>query len=177
MTIEANFLYTFVGRDRKKYNLVRVLLSDLAAPLVSMQYLTLEGIWKPGYDRKNARVLIEGTAGGSVIYHERTKKWVMIYGPDFLSNEIHIRCAEAITGPWSDARVIYSVPELLPGESNYHKTYFSYGAREHPAFVDGVKDEAVITYDCNSSDFNLLVHAMEIYTPKILQVDISKVCD
>ena len=100
----------------------------------------------------------------------------MIYGPDFLSNAIHARCAESITGPWSNQLVIYNVPELIPGETNYNRTNFSYGAREHPAFVNAVKSETIITYDCNSSDFNRLVHAMEIYTPRTLRFDVSKVC-
>ena len=176
MTINGKYLYTFVGRHRKEYNLVRILKSDLTTPLVSMEYFTSNGRWSPGYDRKSAQVLIEGSAGGSVVYHKKVRKWIMIYGPDFLSNEIHIRCAESITGPWSKPQVIYNVPELLPGERNYHNTNFAYGAREHPAIAEVMGGGAVITYDCNSSNFNLLVHAMEIYTPKILQVDISKVC-
>jgi hypothetical protein len=176
MTIEGNYLYVFIGRLRKEYNLVRILKSDLTSPLVSMEYFTGEGSWRHGYDRKNAKVLIEGAAGGSVGYHKKLKKWVMIYGPDFLTSEIHLRCAESITGPWSKSRVIYNVPELLPGERNYSKTNFAYGAREHSAFDEETKGGTLITYDVNSSDFNTLVQSMKIYTPRIIRVDVSKVC-
>ncbi len=176
MTIEGNYVYTFIGRIRKEYNLIRIHKSDLDSPLSSMEYFTRGDTWNRGYDRNDAKVVIEGTAGGSVVYQKLIKKWVMIYGPDFLSNEINARCAESLTGPWSKPRVIYKVPELVPGKKNYSKTNFAYGAREHVVFTEDVNGKALITYDCNSSDFSTLVHAMEIYTPKIIQVDLSKIC-
>lgn len=176
MTIEGNYLYVFVGRLRKEYNLLRVLKSELASPLVSLEYYTREGTWSHGFDRNNAHVLIKGAAGGSVVYHQKERKWIMIYGPEFLSNEIHVRCAQSITGPWSTPRLIYNVPEVTPGEQNYSKTNFSYGAREHACYTDEVNGRTLVTYDCNSSDFSTLVNIMEIYTPRVIQFDTGTLC-
>jgi len=162
MTVHGDYLYTFTGRDVRKYNLIRMPLTSIVRPDDHIEYFSDRDTWESGYDYHNAKMLMEGIIGGSVIFHQEIGKWVMICGPEFLSNEIHIRTAENITGPWSAPGVFYRPPEQLPESGEYHPSYFCYGAREHLAYYDKKNGSLLVTYDCNSSDLKKLVSTMEI---------------
>ncbi|MBN2182579.1 MAG: hypothetical protein JW715_11760 [Sedimentisphaerales bacterium] len=74
-----------------------------------------------------------------------------------------MRLSPAPTGPWSRAYRIYECPEV-----KWHKTYFCYAAKAHPEI--SAKDELIITYVCNSTDFWQMASDARISRPRFLKI-------
>lgn len=170
MVKSGDYLYTVMGRERKKAFLTRLPLDHLENPQEYIEYFAMDRIWKPGTDPGDACVLIEDVIGGSVRYHNDLKRWAMIYGPNFLSNKILMRTAPEITGPWSEAVVLYEAPEQIRNAPEYDEGNFCYGAREHFQFYDRKNQNLLITYDCNAANFMKLVSNMRLNSPRVLSI-------
>jgi hypothetical protein len=77
------------------------------------------GAWSPSMDQKSE--LFTGAPTISVAFNQHLKKFAAIYCEP-LSNHVVIRTAAALTGPWSDARLLFDAKKDPEGayDSNWH---------------------------------------------------------
>jgi len=99
----------------------------------------------------------------SVCWQPEIKQYVVIYTENGMSRNILMRLSPTPVGPWSDAYKICGCPEY-----DWHKTYFCYAAKGHPG-ISG-KDELIVTYVCNSTDFWQMASDARIYWPRFLRI-------
>ncbi len=167
-----SYIYLFTVMDDKEYKknhpmiLTRILLDKLEDISANIEYLTKDKKWDKNLSADNALIVMEkGSTEMSVRYDENRKKWLAVYNkPEFFSNEIILRTAINIEGPWSEPVSIYKIPEMTLSNNNYDKDTFCYAAKEHQQF--GSSNNLLITYACNSLSFTKLVNNMNIYVPK-----------
>ena len=169
----GEYLYAFMGIKRIKAYLTRLPLNRLENPEHYLEYFGKDRTWKRGLKPDDAEILIEDVIGGSVWYHIDLKKWVMIYGPNFDSNRILLRTSSELTGPWSQAVVLYEAPEQIKGSQSFDPDNFCYGSFEHFQFYDSMNQRLLITYDANSKNFSKLLTNKEIYYPRVLSIEFS----
>jgi hypothetical protein len=121
-----------------------------------------DGQWQA--DLTGVAGLFAGTATEySVCYQPSIRKYIAVYTEIGLSKNIMMRLSPTPTGPWSDAYRIFECPEV-----KWHKTYFCYAAKAHPEI--SVKDELIVTYACNSTDFWQMAADARIYRPRFLKI-------
>jgi len=99
----------------------------------------------------------------SVCYQPAIKKYVVVYTENGMSRDILMRLSPTPVGPWSNAYKVYQCPEY-----NWHESYFCYAAKAHPEISS--KDELIVTYVCNSTDFWQMVRDSRIYFPCFLRI-------
>lgn len=147
----------------------RIPLSGLDDPAANLEYLAGDGQWKKGFDPTNARaVMAPGISELSIRYHPELKKWIAVmFDPQAFSSHILLRTAPSPTGPWSAGKIVYTVPEMMPGSPRYDKDNFCYAAKEHPEFEDG---DLVFTYVCNTFSVPKLATEMDIYFPRAIRM-------
>jgi hypothetical protein len=168
------YIFTLYEKDPRPMLLVRIPLEGLKAPKENLQYLADDGAWKPGFDPAHAQHVMEG--GGSemsVRYHPELKKWVAVMnGHEFLSAKVILRTAPQLTGPWTDGKVIYQIPDMQPSAPAYDRDTFCYAAKEHPEFETPGK--LLFTYVCNTLSVPKIVTNQTIYFPKTVIVPMPK---
>ncbi len=172
---QSEHLYVFIGQPGEKTFLIRLPLAQLYNPKEYVEYLAKDMSWNQGLNPEDAYPVMKDVispSGGSVRYHADLNRWVMIYGPSFLSNKIVVHTAPELTGPWSEATVIYTTPEQSPDSAKYDKNLFCYEGREHIQFYDKKNKRLLITYDCNSTDFFELLSDMQIYSPRVISIPV-----
>ena len=99
----------------------------------------------------------------SVCYQPAIKQYVVVYTEDGMSRNILMRLSPTPVGPWSDAYKVYECPEY-----DWHPSYFCYAAKAHPEISS--KDELIVTYVCNSTDFWKMATDARIYQPRFLKI-------
>jgi len=110
-----------------------------------------------------------GNTEMTVRYHPGLKKWVAILNyPKLFSDKIVARTAPQLTGPWSNNKVIYRIPEMQKGHAGYDKDTFCYAAKEHPEFRR--PGSLLITYACNTMNVQKLTSNLDIYFPKVVRI-------
>lgn len=120
------------------------------------------GRWKT--DINNVCGLFTGTATEySVSYQPAIKRFLTIYSENGMSRNIMMRLCPTPIGPWSRAYKIYECPEY-----RWHNSYFCYAAKGHPELCK--KDELIVTYVCNSTDFWQMAKDARIYRPRFLRI-------
>ena len=173
--IDGNFAELFAQDQKGSKPLVvtRVALDGLADPRGALQYLSRENKWEHGFDPLAASpVMAKGSPELSIRYHPELKQWLAVmFAPAPFSRDILLRSAPSPTGPWSSGKVIYSVPEMTPGNANYDKDTFCYAGKEHPEFEHG---DLVITYVCNTFAIPKLVNELNIYFPQVVRLPIPE---
>ena len=108
--------------------------------------------------------LFDGTATEySVCYQPSIERYVVVYTENGMSKNILMRLAPTPVGPWSSAYKVFECPEV-----EWHKTYFCYAAKAHPEISS--KDELIVTYVCNSTDFWKMAADARIYRPRFLRI-------
>jgi len=154
----------------------RIPLSGLADPQANLEYLARDGQWQKGFDPANAKpVMSPGISELSIRYHPELKKWVAVmFDPQAFSSHILLRTAPSPTGPWSAGKVIYTVPEMVPGSPRYDKDNFCYAAKEHPEFEHG---DLVLTYVCNTFAVPKLATETDIYFPRAIRMPMPVVSE
>ena len=168
---DEHYLYGIKNFDRVNF-LTRIPLDAMLSPVGSMEYRSSEGEWKRGATGPDREILFTEQANGSLEYYPDLGHWIYIYGPNFLSNEIRYRVSRKITGPWSEARVLYRTPEQTPGHPRYDSRHFCYLARAHSAFYERGQRTWMIAYDCNSTDFVHQIRTDAIYVPIVVYIDV-----
>jgi hypothetical protein len=147
----------------------RIPLKGLNAPEANLEYLARNGKWLKGFDPKNARaVMTPGISELSIRYHPRLKRWIAVmFVPEAFSSQIELRTAPTPIGPWSQGKVIYTVPVMQPKHPGYDKDTFCYAGKEHPEFEHG---DLVFTYVCNTLAVQKLVTNLKIYFPNAVRI-------
>lgn len=108
----------------------------------------------------------------SIRYHAGMKKWLAVMvDPHGFSDKVIVRSSPNLTGPWSEAQVIFKIPEMLPGPTHNAGT-FCYAGKEHPEFESPGKLD--FTYVCNTMDVPKLASDSTIYYPRFIQVPMPK---
>ncbi len=162
-------IFALDEKDGRPLIASRLPLSGLNNPQANLEYLARGGEWQQGFDPSNAKaVMSPGISELSIRYHPELKKWVAVmFDPQAFSNHILLRTASSPTGPWSTGKIIYTVPEMVPGNPRYDKDTFCYAAKEHPEFERG---DLVFTYVCNTFAVPKLATETDIYFPRAIRM-------
>jgi len=151
--------------------LSRLSLAKLDRGEVSFEYFAQDKSWKPGIRGTDSAVVIEtGHSEMSVRYHAEAKQWVAVSGGDFLSNQIMIRTAPALTGPWSEQRAVYEFPEMSKNNPRRDRDTWCYAVKEHIEFAEA--NRMLVTYACNSFKLEKLFTNTDIYRPQTVLVQL-----
>jgi hypothetical protein len=170
--VDGEYVYLFALHEAapRPMLLTRIPLSGLDSPAGHLQYLSKSGHWKPGLTPADAmHVMKQGNTELTVRYHPGLKKWIAILNyPKLFSDQIIVRTASRLEGPWSEGKVIYRIPEMQKGSPGYDKDTFCYAAKEHPEFRQ--PGSFLITYACNTMNVQKLASDLDIYFPKVVRV-------
>ena len=161
------YLFALYEKGTRPLLATRIPLNKLSNPAANLEYLASDGTWKPGFDPANAKeVMTPGAPELSIRYHADVKKWLAVMvDPAFLSDKIILRTASNLTGPWTEGKVIYRIPEMQPGPA-HDKNLFCYAGKEHPELENG--SDLVFTYVCNTMAVPELVTRPDIYHPQVI---------
>lgn len=173
--VEGKYAYLFALYEHANRPLLvtRISLTGLTSPAANLEYLAADGSWQHGFDPTKAKeVMTHGSTELSIRYHPALHQWrAIMFEPTIFSSKIIMRTAPSLTGPWSKASLLYTVPEMQPGAAR-DKNVFCYAGKEHPEF-ETAKDEVVATYVCNTMDVPGLVKNLNIYQPKVIRVTVK----
>jgi len=167
---DGDFVYIYGGsEDRKKGMSGRSMIVVRVPPDNMTQFdkwrFFGNGSWQG--DINGISGLFDGIATEhSVSWQPTIKQYVAIYTENGMSKNILMRLSSTPVGPWSDTYKIYECPEY-----SWHKTYFCYAAKAHPEISS--RDELIITYVCNSTDFWQMAADTRIYWPRFLRIKFS----
>ena len=164
---ESDFIYIYgadenwsIGPDGRSMIVARV-PAEKIADFKQWRFFS-DGQWQ--VDLTGASKLFAGTATEySVCYQPSIGRYVTVYTEIGLSKNIMMRLSPTPIGPWSKACRIYECPEV-----KWYKTYFCYAAKAHPEI--SAKDELIVTYVCNSTDFWQMASDARIYRPRFLKI-------
>jgi hypothetical protein len=164
------YLFALYEKGSRPMLLTRIPLSGLSDPAKNLQYFSKSGNWKPAFVPADSMAVMDpGATEMSVRYDPDLKKWLAVFkSPDLSSDEVLVRTAPEITGPWSNAKVIYHIPEMKKGSPGYNKSTFCYAGKEHPEFRE--PGSILFTYVCNTTDIPSITTNTEIYFPKAVRV-------
>jgi hypothetical protein len=162
------YLFALYESGTRPLLATRISLAKLSNPSANLEFLASDGSWKPGFDPASAKeVMTRGSTELSIRYHRETKKWLAVMvDPAWFSDKVVLSMASDLTGPWSEPRVIYQMPEMQAG-SGKNKNIFCYAAKEHPELEIG--SDLLFTYVCNSLDAPELMSRKDIYYPKVIR--------
>lgn len=170
--VDGKYAYLFALYENAARPMVlgRIALNKLSEPAKNLEYLAADNSWKPGFDPKDAKVVMpHGNTEMTIRYDSVRKQWLAVMtDPQFGSDKIVLRTAKDITGPYTDAMTIYTVPDLQKSDPNYDSATFCYAGKEHPEFRG--KDTLLITYACNTMNVPKLATNLSIYFPKAVRV-------
>lgn len=172
--IKDNYVYFFVSRNDNAQLLVRKRIDFIDDPTKPFEYYALNKTWKEDIKKDDMDTIFNGFRSVTVNYHPDIKKWLMLSDIKFMDNKINIRTASALEGPWSDEITVYECPEVTAGSPSYSKSNFCYLPRECVQNYDVKKQEMVITYDINNSNFSEINTNPNIYTPKVITIPLTK---
>lgn len=102
----------------------------------------------------------------SVSYLPGLKQYALVYTERGLSERILGRFATSPEGPWSDAVVLYTCPEMKKD-----RKVFTYAAKAHPHLANG--NELVISYAVNSFELAPVINNAELYWPRFIRVTLK----
>src|SRR5205807_6743628 len=171
------YLFALYEKGSRPMLLTRIPLETLSDPARNLQYYSTSGTWKQGFVPADSMAVMKpGASEMSVRYHPELKKWLAVYkSPDLSSDEVLARTAPQITGPWSQSKVIYQIPEMKKGSTGYDKDTFCYAAKEHPEFR--WPGSILFTYVCNTKNIPSLATNSEIYFPKAVRLPLPEIAN
>lgn len=169
------YLFALYESGSRPLVLTRVPLARLEDAGKNLEYLARDGTWKPGFDPKSAKeIMAVGNTEMTVRYHPEMKKWLAVMNyPKMFSDKIIVRTAENFTGPWTEGKDIYEIPEMQKDKPGYDPDTFCYAAKEHPEFR--TRDSILITYACNTMKVQKLTSNLGIYFPQVVRIPLTKI--
>jgi len=170
MVIEGDYVYFFTSTALRSGRQPRLLLRMPLAALTTfpedlsthLETWVEGGRWKAGWQPDHALpVMHDNSSEMSVERHAASGKWIAIYGspiqidagnapgaPGDLSDEIFLRHANQLEGPWSERLVLYVMPEVEGGpDGEGDPNTICYAAKGHAAFAR--HGRLLFTYVCN----------------------------
>lgn len=188
--VQDDWLYIFGCQTIKKASttnsstvLSRIRLSDAESSTWSqIQYWHGGHRWqKETATPSNELGKVPGLPGISEmsLAHNPVLGWYTLQIPA-LSFDVHLYTARALTGPWLDHGVIYTVPQRwkLAGKANYADDFIVYAAKIHPELSKN-DNEIVFTYNINQIDFMALINNLkkekywQLYIPQFVVVKVN----
>ena len=191
-------LYAFAFFDRgdglSPRMLSRLDLDSLAQwqPDLSGQFETWakDGRWIEGFAPLDAMIVMDDdTTEMSVHFDPEKSTWLAVYTDPARDRTgggrgyVRLRHSERLTGPWSKAQEVLSIPETTTNRRD--ESLFCYAGKSHPQFARS--GELLITYVCNliapdSTDavgfaetiaiLERLTVDLEIYRPRAVSVEL-----
>ena len=137
----------------------------------SLETWTESEQWQRGFLPRSARILMpESASEMSVHYDTELRRWLAVYGFPIAKSEakggsevanekgapararaadrVYLRGAERLTGPWSEPRSIFLIPDIQADYAGGHDPdTFCYAAKAHPEFSP--PGRLLLTYVCN----------------------------
>ncbi|HYG99043.1 MAG TPA: DUF4185 domain-containing protein [Terriglobales bacterium] len=164
------YIFTLYENGTRPAILTRIPLAGLRSPAKNLSYLAKDGTWQPGLAPEKALPVMErGNSEMSVSYHAGRKEWIAVLNePVMFSDRIILRTAKTLSGPWSEGKTIYTIPDMQKSAVAYDTDTFCYAAKEHPQFRNS--DNILFTYVCNTLKPIKLVTNPYIYFPKVVRV-------
>jgi len=165
-------LYIYGVRDVPPWNKQLLLARVPAQSVLDMsawRYCAGPEEWSPR--AADAVVLANGVAPElSVERLVRGKRntFVMVHSELFFGRRIFVRTAPRPEGPWTQAKPVYTVPDL-----DRNRSYFTYAAKGHLALSR--KGELLVTYVINAQDLWTMAADASIYRPRFIRVPLSMV--
>ena len=172
--VDGDFAYIFALYENAARPLLvtRIPVNGLKDPPRNLQYLGKDGSWKSGFVPADAKpVMDNGATELSIRYHPEMNKWVAVMMDPKLTGKIILRTAPEMTGPWSEPKAIYSVPELKKDSPGYDVDTFCYAGKEHPEFEKG---DLLFTYACNTMKVPKLLEKLDLYYPQTVRMEMPK---
>ena len=163
------YLFALYESGSRPLLATRIPIKGLDSPQKNLQYLASDGSWKPGFDPAQAKpVMTNGATELSIRYHPDHNEWAaVLLKPEGFSDEVILRTAPDLTGPWTAGTAVYHIPEMQPGPKR-DKNVFCYAGKEHPEFESS--RDMVFTYVCNTMDVPGLVSNRNIYHPQVIRI-------
>lgn len=149
------------------------LVAHADAPSALLQYLAKDGTWKPGLETADAKQLgFAANVGTSLRWLDGPARWMVLFltTSGWPSADIAVSTAPALEGPWSPARNVYKVPEMIPGRPEYDADNVCYAAIEHPESNPAPTTNLFFSYTCNSTVFSKQLGNLGIYLPKLVAI-------
>ncbi len=170
--VEGEYAYIFALYEEgsRPMVLTRLPLARLEDPAENLEYLAGDGTWKSGLVPSQAKpVMDRGASEMSVRYHSGRQEWLAVMiNPDLPSEEVFLRTAKSLRGPWTASQVLYRIPDMRPTSPTYDPDTFCYAAKEHPQYRQPGK--ILLTYVCNTMKVKKLETNLSIYFPKAVLV-------
>lgn len=164
------YVYFFVNKGDTAQLLVRKKVALLDNTAMPFEYFALNGAWKTGIQASDMATVYKGFRGTTVKWHSGIRKWLMLSDVHFMDNKIKFRTAPELTGPWSEEKTIYQIPETTMGSEEYDEENFCYLPRECTAGFVVDSNELLITYDINYKSHSKFRSNPKLYTPKVIRV-------
>jgi hypothetical protein len=168
-------------------------LADYPADLSArLETWTGDGGWEPGLQPERAMPLMNDNASEMSVERESGPDgWIAVYGSPIqvgeapstgddpaLSGRIYLRRADRLTGPWSERRVLYEIPEIeaVRGGGGDPNT-ICYAAKAHAGFQ--TPGHLLVTYVCNLRTrpgedpyavLQRLQRNMDLYRPEVVDL-------
>lgn len=137
---------------------------DKLADFKAWRFLA-NGKWSA--DPKDATTQFDKLAAEfSVSYLPHLKRYAAVYTEHGLSDRIVGRFASSPEGPWSDAVLLYTCPEMKK-----RKGVFGYAAKAHLHLA--TNDELVISYVVNAFELGPVINNAELYWPLFVRVQLK----
>jgi hypothetical protein len=170
-------LYTADSRRPEERRMVisRLSMMSMENPHLALEYLHNDGSWGrlPSYEDTRT-VMEDAVMEMSVRYNATVGKWVAVHSsPVVGQNEIELRTAESLEGPWSAPGVIYDIPDQRPDELRSEVPAFCYAGKEHAQYRGRDSRTLVVTYACNSFELQSLHKDLTLYRPEAVRVRVS----
>jgi hypothetical protein len=181
----ARFVYLMGASGNPGQGIMgRWLLSDMmACSTDSIQYWAASSgggpSWQAWSPSMQPVLLFEFAPSETTLqYHSALQQWFFLTANTFISHDILISTAPKLTGPWSGATPLYSLPA-----SDWDQGTFCYAAKSHPELTtsqsqrprdsqpanaagDFSLGEIVFTYNCNTPNLTSLATRPDMYFPK-----------
>ena len=119
-----------------------------------LETLVDDGVWQPGFLPERAAILMaDNGTEMSVEYVPELGQWLAIYGAPIqvdeagsgpLSDTLYARTASDLSGPWSERRPLYRIPEMRDPEE---PGTLCYAGKNHRRFAPSSR--LFVTYVCN----------------------------
>jgi hypothetical protein len=159
--LTPSHLYAFAFFDRGDGHAPRMLTRlDLAnllewRPDLSdrLETWTADDAWAPGFHPERAEILMDDDSTEmSVQFDPVSESWLAVYGiadrDDASPDQVWLRRAAELTGPWSAPEPLFTIPETVPDpEEPPDPNLFCYAGKAHPQFSPA--DGLLVTYVCN----------------------------
>lgn len=156
--------------------LFRVAVDGLRAPHENLEYLALDGSWKPAstWTAGDAFLVADEMAPSmKVHFHEGIDRWLTVQVDPTERSRMILQTAERLEGPWIRGDVVYEFPEMANNDPD-DPQIACYAVTEHPQLRHEDGNKLVVTYSCNSTK-GLLPDPddLGLYYPKTLVLELD----